>query len=138
MSNKKILEGLLKNSKDIKLNDIDANIDNPIPGVKWKIEVEGEFKDMSNKMSISYLSKRVDDLYNMFDGLSNAVNELSNTVNGLSNIVINLSKTVENLAISVEKGFKNVNSRLDKIENRLDILESFHEEDFKKLKLQQK
>ncbi|MBD5422975.1 MAG: hypothetical protein HDR43_00575 [Mycoplasma sp.] len=48
---KKTIETLIKISNNITTKIIKGTLENPIPGKKWKAEVEGEFKDMSSKSS---------------------------------------------------------------------------------------
>ncbi len=92
---KKLIKDIISSSDKVKYRDVNGNFDKQIPGTKWKIEVEGEFKNMNNQTTIKNLEKKIDNLYDI----------------------------VSNLAKVVEVGFKQVNERLDKVEQRLDKVE---------------
>ncbi len=79
MSNK-VLKDLSNISKNVKFIDKNNNLNNLTPGTKWKIETEGEVKDMS-KMTIENLAKIVIDGFNKvnsrLDVLENDVKEIN-------------------------------------------------------------
>ncbi len=106
----KILKNLENISKDIKVQDINGNLNNLTPGSKWKVMAEGVVKDMPKKMSIEDLAKIVK------DGFDN----------------VNLRLDILEKDVSVLKQDVNV------LKQDVNVLKSFHKNEFSKLKSQKK
>ena len=62
---KKTLNSFIRISDKIKTTVISGDLDNSIAGTKWKIEVEGEFKNMQNNDGFS--KKQLEQLSQLMD-----------------------------------------------------------------------
>ncbi|MBD5423499.1 MAG: hypothetical protein HDR43_03305 [Mycoplasma sp.] len=96
---KKTIETLIKISNNITTKIVKGTLENPIPGKKWKVEVEGEFKDMSSnnngfsKKQMEQLQWLLQPIVNRLDGLEHEMKEVKNKIENVDKEIKEIKNT---------------------------------------------
>ena len=100
---KKDIETLIKMSNKIKMEVIEGSLENPKPGSKWKVWIEGEFKDISNTNSSGFNKKQME--------------QLGSLMNYMLQPIISRLDSIDNRLEIVEKDVKTLKKDVKEMKN---------------------
>ena len=104
---KKTIETLVKISNNVTTKVVKGSLENPIPGKKWRAEVEGEFKDMSSKSSFEKI-------------VLDFIKEQKTFNNEIRTKIDNVEKDMTEVKLKIE----NVEHRLENVEKDINQMKN--------------